>query len=700
MKLFVKRIVSVTLALLIISVAIALPTFSADTDNLEAAIITAKSKIDIPPELTEFDSNIAQTDSGSEYYLNWYSKDSEGRMNIGINDYGDILYFSSHNQSAQDAKPRFAAYTAEELAEKAFDWLKDINPSWLRDLSLEYATFEQGSNIYNRNSYINFERRIDGIKFLNDSVSFNVDNMTGEICYMSSNWTYADNIQSTGGILDEISASEKFFSISSLELVYESDNSGNAHLVYIPENPQLKISADEGKEIRLYRIYEPEDAMAGDNSAASEALRGDEAGKLTESELKNLAEIDGLLSQDKLVELAQSLSNTGLDSAVFNSCNYSRGYTYNSGEELPSNYTASLSFVFNEGTENEYNGYVTLDAQTGELISYHAYSYRRDDNLQSLSITAADAISTANVFISQNAPDKVSDIVTPSADDTEAGDIYYLNFVRHNNNIPLRENSISVSVDSDSGYICGYNVNWDDTISFDSSDGIKTISEAEGAFSENIGFELSYVYSYSIGKSKPEIVLAYGLDTYKPHKIDAKTGDAISYLLEDTPICPTDISGHYAYDEICVLFGAGIINGDDTAAFRPDDAITYRELAAMVSRLKVRYPIWELSEIKYFMRDNKILVKDELFAPDEPACRIDGPVYIIKALGYGEIAELNNIYNLTFADADKIPTEKIGYAAIAKGLKIINGDENGCFNPNDKLTRADAAIMIYNYLAR
>ena len=41
-----------------------------------------------------------------------------------------------------------------------------------------------------------------------------------------------------------------------------------------------------------------------------------------------------------------------------------------------------------------------------------------------------------------------------------------------------------------------------------------------------------------------------------------------------------------------------------------------------------------------------------------------------------------------------------GYVAIAKGLNIVGGDENGCFNPNSALTRADAAIMIYNYLAK
>ena len=39
----------------------------------------------------------------------------------------------------------------------------------------------------------------------------------------------------------------------------------------------------------------------------------------------------------------------------------------------------------------------------------------------------------------------------------------------------------------------------------------------------------------------------------------------------------------------------------------------------------------------------------------------------------------------------------IGYVTIAAGLKIDTGLK-GYFNPKAKLTRANAAVMIYNYL--
>ncbi|NLM50551.1 MAG: S-layer homology domain-containing protein, partial [Clostridiaceae bacterium] len=61
-------------------------------------------------------------------------------------------------------------------------------------------------------------------------------------------------------------------------------------------------------------------------------------------------------------------------------------------------------------------------------------------------------------------------------------------------------------------------------------------------------------------------------------------------------------------------------------------------------------------------------------------------------------ASLEGIFKTGFMDEAEIAPELVGYVAIAKGFKIINGDENGNFLPKKALTRAEAAIIIYNYL--
>ena len=68
---------------------------------------------------------------------------------------------------------------------------------------------------------------------------------------------------------------------------------------------------------------------------------------------------------------------------------------------------------------------------------------------------------------------------------------------------------------------------------------------------------------------------------------------------------------------------------------------------------------------------------------------------MIDALGVGEYAAYD-IYKQPFADV----SENTGYIAILAAMGVVQGDENGNFNPDNDITRAEAAIMVYNYLNR
>ena len=70
-----------------------------------------------------------------------------------------------------------------------------------------------------------------------------------------------------------------------------------------------------------------------------------------------------------------------------------------------------------------------------------------------------------------------------------------------------------------------------------------------------------------------------------------------------------------------------------------------------------------------------------------------------KLTGY-EAAKLTGIYTCSFTDAKSIPAADLGYAAIAQGLKMVNGDEQKRFLPNAIATREQAAIMLYNFMNR
>ena len=95
---------------------------------------------------------------------------------------------------------------------------------------------------------------------------------------------------------------------------------------------------------------------------------------------------------------------------------------------------------------------------------------------------------------------------------------------------------------------------------------------------------------------------------------------------------------------------------------------------------------------------NEGILKLNEKAPDSNLTREDAVKFIIRSLKYDKVAAIKGIYKCDFKDLTKINPDLIGSVTIAKGLKIINGDGEGYFNPTDKLTRAETASLICNYL--
>ncbi len=92
---------------------------------------------------------------------------------------------------------------------------------------------------------------------------------------------------------------------------------------------------------------------------------------------------------------------------------------------------------------------------------------------------------------------------------------------------------------------------------------------------------------------------------------------------------------------------------------------------------------------------NNIISEDE--RNDEAAVtRENAAIYMIRAMGAEDYAKYNDIYVTPFNDM----TENKGYVALLSAMGVVNGDENGNFNPLHEITRAESVIMIYNYLTR
>lgn len=696
-KLFRKSI-SILLSFAVL-LSFASTSFASTTDGLEKAILNAKSKITIPAEYSEFDSDIRLSPKVTEYDLAWRTQDGEKRINLTINDKNDITQYFISSSASFDDSVKFSAFSADELKQKALSFIEKINPSWTSELDIDNAYITGEHNIYSDRTHIEFKRVKDKSEFLGNYVSLSLSNQSGNVINMYSYWDYADYIPKKDlEVLDADAASDSFFKASPLELIYTNDDNGEAKLVYRITKPSILLNAVTGEEIKrenyLYNSNMKEEAIM--DSASGGSSNG-----LTEAEIKNLGEIDSLLSESGLVKIAKSLKNTGLDKAEFKSCQYTRGYGfYPKSDEEPSDYLAELSFIFNKGGENEYTAHVALDAKSGKLMRYSAYDYiLYSGEIKAPDISNEVALKSATEFMASYTP-YYSDKVKVDNRDLNNGSKYNFNFVRYENDIPYYNNSISVSVNSQNGLISSFYYDWDDTLTFEATDGILSMENAQNFFNQNIGLETVYAYDYT-SSDEGVVTLCYRAKQVGSFMLSAKTGELTNINLDTEAVMPTDISGHYAEDKITALINAGVIQiNKEDKAYRPDDSITYGELSALVCRLSQRYHYYEPAMAEQALRSAGVLLENEEFKPDATAVRADGAVYIVRAIGYRSVAELSHIFVCYFNDSGSIPQDIIGYIAIANGLNIVRGDENNCFNPASPLSRADAAIMIYNYLSR
>ena len=158
----------------------------------------------------------------------------------------------------------------------------------------------------------------------------------------------------------------------------------------------------------------------------------------------------------------------------------------------------------------------------------------------------------------------------------------------------------------------------------------------------------------------------------------------------------TDISGHWAESAVNLLadYGMGFTGGQ----FLPDMLMTQSDFLrfAATAFYSTSYASSSEDELYDMFISSGVISEDEK-DPSAEITREDAVTYIIRFAGLKNVAELEGIYVCGFADDDDISPERYGYCALAKGFGIVNGD-NGYFYPQNTVSRAEAAVMLLNYI--
>lgn len=702
-----KKLIAFLLAVMLI-----IPTaLWADTTDKELANLIAlvKEKIDVPSELTEFRYSVNAQNEGTReisYTLSWEDKAYKlGNLQITVEKNGNIISYSKNIYD--NTYSILAKVSYEEGLKKAKTFLNKVVGDNAKDLKLQEAVSTDQSNnyVYTFNHYVN------GVKVFNEAASVYVNKQTGEVISFYGIPTYKGTYSTPDAKISLEKAKENYLRNigvtlwHSLYSNYET-RSVSSFPVYEISNGQNKgIDAVTGQIIIPHRDY-----FYGGFATAEMAEGKADGGSrgLTPQEEAAVEETKGLLTQKEALSAGAKyfpkLLKASVQSASLYKSTYDNQYIWHINLQSADTAEAGVSaekikLMIAAGDtkilppEGGLNMNLSVDAKTGEVLSYN--SYNNYENKEST--VSADAVKgKVEAFLKTIAKDKFalteyyveeaySGPIPMDVSKSEPYKTYY--YRRVVNGVPVKGNGLRVTYDTVHNEVTSYSNEWTQVAFKD----VKKVIDKKKII-DQIGLELMY-----INKDEKTRVLAYAhpesymsFDPYKGIRVNSYDGKPIN---QPVPVIYGDIAGHPKEAIIKKLYDSGIyLSG---TSFKPDMPITQVDFLRFV--LKAAGDNISEEDL-YSQAVNRGILGEKEKNKDLLMTREQSVKYMINSTNYKEIAKLSDIYQYPFKDEKELTAGLKGYVTLAYGLKLIEKDKTNLFNPQDKLTRAEAAQMVYNML--
>ena len=698
-----KKLLSIVLCMVMLF-SLCSGVFAADDSELTTLVKLVKGRLQIPEEYTEFYSNARNAVGQKTYTLTWSTADGDAKREMSVNvlSNGEILSFDSYDSERDYDKKGFAPFGKDEYEKLATEWISKVNPTYIAEIAKE-CDINIGT-VHSNTVYVNFSREKSGIRVDGNYININLDKYTGKVISMYSNWSRPKEIKAADGAITQEEAAKILGEKAALKLRYHKLRDENrAVLMYTPENSYMKIDAFTGEDFEVEfiddEVEEGEYDSAGGGAAMAPSMSDSATNEkaevtLTDKELQGIEELESLLSKAALTSIIRKMSNTEVASFDVKTVNYRR---------IETGGKVSYVAIINLAKDNK-SGSVTLNAETGELISFSTYLPYNRYKKQKVKFERME--SNALQFIRTWA----SDIIENVKNFNENQESEYFYFTHNENGIEYRGNYVNMRVDKETGKILSFSKSWDKDIVFDSADGILTQEEATAKYTESAPPELLYIANKRVkyaSNNAEELALIYKFPDDAPQYIDAKTGAAYDWNMGQQPdiapedyVLQSDLRGHWAENIVRTLAENGIILSVEET-FRPDEAIKQKELALLINCFEGGAKPYEIPESEYGWYIDRLIhrsvIKEKERNPEKLVTREETATYLVRLFGFGEAAELTGIFKTGFSDEASISSDKIGYVAIAKALKLVSGN-GGKFNPKNNVTRAELAMMLYNAL--
>ena len=660
-----KRLVCMALVLCMMFAT--LPAFA--ENGAEDVLLKVKGKINVPKELTEFNySENMYNDGILRYDFTWHTEDYDKELYVSSDKDGEIVSYNYYEQMDYSSDRTLIGYTLEDARPLAEEFINEVFPQF-DTWGMDMLSFENETSSYNgryKTFTFTFARKYLPYNVESNAVTVRI-RATKDKMYVQSMSASLDNGEEIfkGGemeVTNELTEKDYIEKLP-IDFYYARDYSGKEETVSLFYSVNKGFVSLIDKEI-LTQIYFDRYADKGfaEESVTMDAAMGtvnrNEA--LTKEEIAELENMAGLVGVEsvikelKAIELLKIADDMKLESTYTNKQN--------------DKYFVRFTLQNEEKTTN-----VTYRGETGEVTSL--YTYYKHDNEAECKVMDEEKVKA----VAEKLAGKKIDETKINFNDTES--MGTMNAVRLVNGIKYPGNSINATYNKERDEVTRYSLEWDEDVSdFPKPDEAMGFEKAEAVM-----LEIAPLYK-TLVKTEKGYLPAISIE--KNVTINAVTGEELYGYTKDK-VAYTDIDSHWAKEYINVLWEHDIyIEGDK---FTPDAAINQADMITLFSACRDNgvIPIgWEKEQIVLYAFENGYIEAKE---PDKLMTRREAFKAMVEILGYGSVAEFD-IYKSSYTDL-----EAMGSAEILKAMGVLIGDTA---RPNDNLTYAEAAVMVYRYLSK
>ena len=679
---------------------------------------------------TEFNGNLSEEELGVAWNLNWTRDDAS--LTVEALDDGTIISYwyndSKENYRYNPYLPTFPKLDNDAAKAAARAFLDRVLDASMETVELESP--RKAGQLNSASAYFNGAIKLNGLP---SPLSYNItvrgsDNVVTSFRRDAPSQRYLGGVPSATPSVTQSDAAAKLKDTLELELIYVTENANRpketkrAALRYVvPAKHEVRYVDAQTGELTdadsMFYYRGDNGAVATMEMAEDSAASGAARKSLNATELTGVDKLKDVLSTDQLDAKIRSESAYMLDGYKIATSNYRLVKESDKTENI----YCTIRYTTGEAAADRVANFRAdrifyVDARTGEVKSLNSYGRWDDDRTPKIKQSRAQSI--AEDFLKRYTTHAAALPLYDISDETDKGaPSYSFTFTRKENGYFFPENNCVVSVDCDTGAVCGLSFTWDEDVEFASPDNLVSMETALDAWMDTYEVTLAYrsksrkldplsggdVESklISLGYERFQILfLSYGLEREENYPgVDAKTGKPVQPEAVNNEILYSDIDGAEAAADIRKLadYGVGFTGGE----YRPNISLTQWDAVCLIASTRG----WTLNpdDVTDEERNNVYSVIYSMggLTPDE---RHEDQIMtrgeLVKLLldcgGYRAVANLNGIFTVGYADKADIPAAEIGYAALAQGLGVVQGT----YNAKETVRRGSAAVLLCRMMER